>query len=246
MDIMNVELALSDLKAGIKTVSEYWHDSGHSNQRVTEILTVADAVSWGSSPTGIDVSISQRGPSDDVRVIVLEQSPDRRTELHDRQAFQTWLQFGDKTPTVYFQHVSCTPLWLGIILCHELDHALEYRDGVSKPEDQGSAWDAAEGRAYLHEGLLIDGVTRGRFRRNLTGFSFQNLLKQSAASLSSMLYRDAFTGPLNVPRKSGREEDIRSSALTAAGAMLVASDQLGDSDETLAEAFGMLRRAWFS
>lgn len=141
---MNVDMALADLQRGINLAASEWEKSRRTNQRVERILDAAEAVSWGRSKDGVSVDIDSPGDAD-VRVVVLEGRPDARTGLHYGQAFQTWTQLGDGTPTVYVQPISCTLLWTGIVLCHELDHALEYRDGASVPGEDLAAMESGGG-----------------------------------------------------------------------------------------------------
>lgn len=242
---MNVDMALADLQKGINVVASEWRKSGHTDERVTSILAVGQAVSWGRSKDGVSVDLDSTG-DDDIRVVVLEGNPDPRTNLHaGGQAFQTWTQFGDGTPTVYVQPISCTPLWTGIILCHELDHAMEYRDGDSIPGEELTAWNQAEARAYLHEGLLIDGITGGRFRRSVEGWDLADMLSRRVVDVASDLYHNAFVGAVKQQPRSDREQGNRRSGLAAAGAMLIALDEFGDSETALGGVYGSVARAWF-
>lgn len=246
--MIDAEKALDNLRRGMDQIAGLWRESGRSHQRVDQILGVASRLTWGISVDGQRWS-HRSGPVEgsEVRVVVLERDPAPQTALVPGQAFQTFPEmWGDEVPTVYVSRMSYTTLWAGLVLCHELDHALEYRDGVSTPGESESDWDAAEGRVHRNEAVLLDAITGGRFMESVGGQDLEDLLNREPVGLASELMTTV-PARLRQPHRSESEMYHRRGALIMSAVIVAAlgsSDSVFGSSTTDVDLGQVYRRAY--
>lgn len=226
----DADQVLETLRRGVGQVTNLWATSGRNHGRVQEVLALADRVTCGASDDGTRWT-HRGGPEhgSEARVVVLRTTPASWTGLGTEASFQTWPElWGDQVPTVYVRSVRFTTLWAGVVLCHELDHALEYQEGVSKPGESRIHWDSAEGHVHQNEAVLLDAIADGRFAASVARRRLDDLLRSDPIALASELMT---TIPARLqPHRSDSELLHRRGSLIMSAAMLSALNEEAEPD----------------
>lgn len=245
--MIGADRALVALQRGSAQIADLWRSSGRKHRRIEEIRDLAEAVAWGISDDGQEW-VQESGPVDaEARVVVLVNPPAPGTGIVNA-TFQASPGFqGDSIPTVYVFPCGFTTLWAGILLWHELDHALEYRDGDSVFGESDADWYSAEGRAHRHEAALVDAITGGRFVSEIEKTDLDSLLRRHPEDVASGLYR-TLPAHLRETPLSDQEVGNRCGSLAMSAAMVAATAPQSVTDDTvtldLGPAYQRANDAW--
>lgn len=152
---VSVDRATRNLQQGVVEVQRAFaagSPTGAAYDRVGRLVEASVNITW--------VAGAARRGGPDLQVVVLDGEPP--AHLNADATFQA-NRDADGGVRVYVQRRSYTPLWAAVSLFHELDHVLDYLEGVwPNPESiSESDWWAGEARAYHREALLIDLAVAG-------------------------------------------------------------------------------------
>lgn len=220
--------ALTSLQSGVEDVAEIWHESGGSHRIIEEVFREFAITRWATSRLGLGVEDMAGSQDGQTRVAVLEERPIRKSGLNDSSTFQTRPASVDKIPTVFVRLCAFSPLWAGVLLVHEMEHAIDYRNGNSSIDESEHQWESLEGRVHGHEAHLIDVMSGGGLRHAVKDLALEQVLAGSIRDFSKRV-RPYLHLRLRGKALSSREENARDAAVGMSGVVAIAAQGAGTS-----------------
>lgn len=232
---------------GVTSLRDEWNRSGWRHARIEEAMESLDNAEWCRTPDGIVLDPLSGSRSSGFRVAILEGNPSPRSGLHLRATLQTTPHTRDEVPTVYIRNERFSPLWAGMGLIHETEHAMDYRDGISEIGEPQDRWDSTEGRVHGHEATILEAISGGNLSTIVAGRSVDDFLATGHAMVGEL----ASVIPARLRRQpyTPAETGLRQGALLMSGAIIarlhprglleaVDTVDLGSTYRRVAHAFG--------